>query len=355
MTFSRSRMQCRAGYSLRVLFAAIFLIGVLLLPLISAISQAKEKARQIECQMKLKQLLLAVHNYHYTYRSFPSAMGGTGVGGNENRLNGIVSMSNMLEASNFFFQIFEPTTINGVSYPAMGPAPWDKNYPQWHEGIRAVICPSAPDPQTGFGPVNYAFCIGDIASEIHNLKTARGMFAPGLYTKFDDCTDGMANTIAMGEIATANERFAPGQIVTQMPASLLGDPSQCLKTLGRRQAYYRDGIRLHPQGRGYNWADGAAGPGLFNTILPPNSPNCAVGGNDAVDGLYSAGSFHPDKVNVAFLDGSVRPIRDSIDTGDLTRAPPQQGDYEQGSFSSPYGVWGALGSRNGQEKTDFDD
>ncbi|RCS40586.1 DUF1559 domain-containing protein [Bremerella cremea] len=355
MDFSRSRMQRRAGYSLRVLFAAIFLIGVLLLPLISAISQAREKARQIECQNNLKQLLLAVHNYYDSNfkRSFPSAMGGTGVGGNENRLNGIVSMSSMMEASSSVFEIFDPTFVHGNRYPDMGPVPWDKDFPPWHRRYSFAICPSAPDPQTGFGPVNYAFCIGDIASEIHSLKTARGMFAPGLYTKFDDCTDGMAHTIAMGEIATANERYAPGQVVTQMPTSLLGDPSQCLKTLGRRQAYYRDGIRLHPQGRGYNWADGAAGPGLFNTILPPNSPNCAVGDNDAVDGLYSAGSFHPDMVNVAFLDGSVRPISDSIDTGDLTHAPPRQGDYEQTPLASPYGVWGAMGSRAGGEEVKF--
>ncbi|PQO32038.1 DUF1559 domain-containing protein [Bremerella cremea] len=348
----KKRIARRSGYSLRMLFAAIFLIGVLLLPLVSAINQARENARQLDCSGKLKQLLLAVHNYHDTYRRFPSAMGGTGIGGNENRLSGLVVLSPYMESSSFYIQIVDPSTYNGINYPAMGPAPWDKNYPPWHARIWWLKCPSAPDSSSDFGPTNYAFCIGDIASDIHHLKTARGMFAPGLFTKRDECTDGSSNTLAMAEIGTASDRFVPGQIATQMPATILQNPSLCLKTLGTRQAYYRDGIRLHPQGRGYNWADGAAGPGLFNTILPPNSPSCAVGGNDAVDGFYSAGSFHPDIVNVAFLDGSVQSMNDSIDTGDLKQSPPRENDYAESSFPSPFGVWGALGSRAGGDDTD---
>ncbi len=59
--------------------------------------------------------------------------------------------------------------------------------------------------------------------------------------------------------------------------------------------------------------------------------------------ICSAQSYHPGGVNVVMADGSIHFISETIDTGDLTAPQPISGQ------PSPYGVWGALGSRDGGE------
>ncbi|MCH5376354.1 MAG: DUF1559 domain-containing protein, partial [Planctomycetes bacterium] len=83
----------------------------------------------------------------------------------------------------------------------------------------------------------------------------------------------------------------------------------------------------------------------FQTITPPNGPSCVQGGGDADRGAISASSYHPGGVNALFGDGKVDFVTDSINTGDLSRPNVSSGP-------SPYGVWGALGSRNGGEAVD---
>ena len=58
--------------------------------------------------------------------------------------------------------------------------------------------------------------------------------------------------------------------------------------------------------------------------------------------MYSAGSDHSGGVQICLVDGSVQFISETIDTGDLTQTNPIFG-------RSPYGTWGALGSRDGGE------
>jgi hypothetical protein len=58
--------------------------------------------------------------------------------------------------------------------------------------------------------------------------------------------------------------------------------------------------------------------------------------------VYAASGYHPGGVMALLADASVRFVADSIDTGNLT-AP------EVSSGPSPYGVWGALGTRSGGE------
>jgi hypothetical protein len=113
---------------------------------------------------------------------------------------------------------------------------------------------------------------------------------------------------------------------------------------------YKTGVPLSEQGRGGRWADGAAGFSLVNTVLPPNSPSCAVGGADAVDGVYSAGSVHPNVVLAVFADGHTQAITKNIDAGDPNKPPPSSEQLTAGALASPYGIWGALGTIAGWEK-----
>ena len=96
---------------------------------------------------------------------------------------------------------------------------------------------------------------------------------------------------------------------------------------------------------GRRWGDAATVMTLFFTILPPNTHTC-VSGNEVNDwaALSSASGYHPVGVNVAYADGSCRFVSEAIHVGDLSVIATVD---ETGP--SHYGIWGALGSRNGGE------
>ena len=172
------------------------------------------------------------------------------------------------------------------------------------------------------------------------------MFSPRVFTRFRETLDGLSNTIAMTEIGTMNKRRVIGQFAINMPASLADKPGDCLKTADSNRAkFYAPEVALSDLGRGCNWADGAGGYALVQTILPPNSPSCAIGGTSEVDGIYSASSWHVGGCHVGMADGAVIFIANHIDTGDLS-APTLVTQEKE----SPYGLWGALGTRAGNER-----
>jgi prepilin-type processing-associated H-X9-DG protein len=97
--------------------------------------------------------------------------------------------------------------------------------------------------------------------------------------------------------------------------------------------------------RGHIWAQGQFHHNGFSTVMPPNGPSCSSGtARGDSPNLSSAQSYHPGGVNVVMADGSTHFISETIDTGDLTARNPRTA-----SEPSPYGVWGALGSRCGGE------
>jgi prepilin-type processing-associated H-X9-DG protein len=94
---------------------------------------------------------------------------------------------------------------------------------------------------------------------------------------------------------------------------------------------------------GVRWPDGGMGFAGLTTNAPPNSVSCAHNSHDAQNGLYPPSSWHPGVVNAVMGDGSVRTISESIYCGDSSAT----GTNLNGP--SPFGVFGALGSRLGGE------
>ncbi len=93
----------------------------------------------------------------------------------------------------------------------------------------------------------------------------------------------------------------------------------------------------------------------FQTVLPPNSASCIPFGtpNDWDWGLVSASSYHPGGVHILMGDAAVKFITDAVDTGNIDARPPVF-DNPQRVTKSPFGAWGALGTKNGGESIPAD-
>ncbi|MGB7347082.1 MAG: DUF1559 domain-containing protein [Pirellulaceae bacterium] len=392
--------------------ASIVVVGILLAVLLPAIQAAREAARRMSCSNNFKNIGLGLHNYHSAYKVLPAACGGTGPTpghddwSNQRRLSAIVAIAPFVEASTMWSLISNPfetgavafqrvdddmrgtkgdpnyrhalnnrTTIDGPFlseigkhfFPAMGPAPWCADaYPPWQLGMPTYRCPSDQN-ENGFKHAalsNYALCYGDGVHEVGyepesymsfrdqpaDTTSQRGAFINGRAMKFKDITDGLSNTIFMGETVTFDEsRRATGSIASNI-AGLRDNPSLCLQTIDAKTKVYKPQVKLRmtPDGkasRGGNWADGAISWSGFTTVLPPNSPSCDTASEHRLEGVFSASSNHQGGCHVLMGDGAVVFITDTVDTGDLS-ARSVYAQEENIQTKSPYGLWGELGTRH---------
>jgi len=355
----------QSGFSLLELLFVIVLIGILIGMLFPAIRRGPipEASRRTACSNNIRQFALAALNYESAHQHFPSALGGIDPAlepsaEGAKRISGLVSLLPYMEQNAMWNQISEPMEFDGVQYPAY-PSPLAAEYPPWKTQIDQFLCPSIGfDDEMDAGSKSYAFCIGDMARNLHGQFQPRGAYGGSLRTTLGDIADGTSNTIAFAEIASASEtQLAKCEFAVNQPVSFLDLPSKCFELLENRSSdKLREEVELGVENRGGRWADGAAGIGMFNTILPPNSPNVAVGFDAASDGIYSAGSFHTGGLNVARCDGSVSFVREDIDAGDLSQptVKPEQLADSAGPIPSPYGVWGAAGTAAGEEENNDD-
>jgi len=356
-----SRGGRRSAFTLIELLVVIAIIAILIALLLPAVQQAREAARRTQCKNHLKQLGLALHNYHDTYNCFPMGSGRWGGGSGARRHSPHVGLLPYMEQANLFNMIATGgpgAAVNGTTnYWKNTFNPWDNN----HKGVRANLptlkCPSDSDTtvQNPRGKTNYMFSHGDTAWD-HNPRWSgnggrglRGLFVGGhnsggrIYVRrIRDVTDGTSNTIAMSERIKAKpggRSVKEGAISRALAQNQYrGNPAICLTTVDA------NGQIIGSVGRwaGTRWMDGAPNFTGHTTILGPNSPSCTHTAGDDRDGIQEPSSHHTGGAQVLLTDGSVRFISDSIDTGNTSAASPRFG-------KSPYGVWGALGSINGNE------
>ncbi|MCA9083104.1 MAG: DUF1559 domain-containing protein [Planctomycetaceae bacterium] len=360
MRYSIRRKLRSRGFTLIELLVVIAIIAILIALLLPAVQQAREAARRTQCKNNLKQLGLALHNYHDVFGKFVYMKGGsTGAsaqprtGHNYNRRSGIISLFPYFDMANLYNQI--EAGDPSVPIPPGGPAPW-YSWNGWNQKSPALRCPTDPGVQRPRGVNNYAFSRGDFigtgTGNGRDSQDGNGMFAFRSTFAVRDVLDGTSNTIAMSERVIAsfgrNGKGSPTVqegILTNV-TGITTSPGSCLAAAAAITKGNRYTTWSAVKGKfSSTYCDGQPENVAFNTVLPPNAPSCTNDTNNNSDGavsVLSASSYHTGGVQVLMCDGAVRFISENIDTGNLGVAT------SRGS-ASPYGVWGALGTRGGGE------
>ena len=204
----------RRGFTLIELLVVIAIIAILIALLLPAVQQAREAARRSQCKNNLKQLGLALHNYHDTHGILPLADGTS-----SNRRWGWIPM--------VFPQLEETSRYQSMNF---NNASWQdskvagkRNIDIMGQPMAKFSCPSNPDaelitdeesnftPASGFAVPNadYAACIGDYQNFTGVGQTPqfgngavppRGVISRYRWSaRFRDITDGLSNSIAIGE------------------------------------------------------------------------------------------------------------------------------------------------------------
>ncbi len=315
----RTLRQRHFGFTLIELLVVIAIIAVLIALLLPAVQAAREAARRIQCTNNLKQIGLALHNYHASWNSFPvgflyAYQGVLPISSPlQYRWSALAQMApqmeqaNLYNALNFDFPIAHQPTGTGSLFWPYFPA----NTTAMATQVALFRCPSdsAPPPTANSGPTNYAFCSGD-GSNGGDATNANGTFILGLPESVASVTDGTSQTVAASEqllgIAGPYSQTTPAPVPTPWTRAMARVAAGPLTDSGCALA--SDGWMLN---KGAGWWDGNYQNALYNHYLPPNAdrPDCIVYHNP---GWKAARSLHPGGVNALYCDGHVAFVKDMI-------------------------------------------
>lgn len=309
--------KVRKAFTLIELLVVIAIIAVLIALLLPAVQQAREAARRTECKNKLKQIGLAMHNYHDTFLMFPAS---------SNRYNGTpvgVPVAGWRHSQ----------WVSLLPYVDQAPlyGRWDFDHAEegWccannNQNLikgkpqKWILCPSSSMPEsvapcgditrssyygiagatnsTTWTPTSNTYVPGGIAYFSHT-----GMILSYDNVAMNGCTDGTSNTLLVGEI------------------------SNYIKDAAGSLASANDDLR---PGRDWGWTMGGhtswSGAWMLSTIVinyPPNSPVYGqIGvrpGEAHARYNHPLSSAHVGGAQVLFADGTVRLIGNNVDMNTL--------------------------------------
>lgn len=316
---SRSSLRKR-GFTLIELLVVIAIIAILIALLLPAVQQAREAARRTQCRNNLKQIGIAMHNYHDTHGAFPHTTHGVrnpSNGGAWGREWGGHSVHTM-----FLPYIDQAPLYNQIDFTVF-----------WHDNpnrnlhrtrIPAFMCPSDTFPASqndGFN--NYGASTGPNLGWEANLNRTVGFFHRRSSRRMRDITDGTSNTIAFAEMTTGdgdNGTFVleRGDFVRAQSVAGLDPVKPTRAQLETYGASCNGGTGNHRSDRGLSWGNPMMSGTGVNTIVPPNwpFPNChecgGCGSGDA-RGVWASRSRHIGGAQHLFGDGSVRFVSENID------------------------------------------
>jgi prepilin-type N-terminal cleavage/methylation domain-containing protein/prepilin-type processing-associated H-X9-DG protein len=308
--------QKRSAFTLIELLVVIAIIAVLIGLLVPAVQKVRETANLAQCQNNLKQIGLALHNYHGVLKRLPPSH-------DDNGFSTHAYLLPYLEQDNVYRQIdFTRSYSHPVNAAAMA------------TNVPVFLCPSDPalPVPAGWAATNYRSNQGVNITWAHGtgdpnylILAPNGPFYLDSRVKLTDITDGTSNTAAFSEhrlgdfsnaVATeATDSFNPGTAAESWDQAV----SFCQNF---------DWTNLAFQGAsngGAPWIRGHHTTTIYSHVGPPGSRSCMY--PSAGTFMLNANSGHTNGVNVLLCDGSVRFVPYTVNLG----------------------TWRALGTTNGGE------
>jgi prepilin-type N-terminal cleavage/methylation domain-containing protein len=285
----------RRGFTLIELLVVIAIIAILVALLLPAVQQAREAARRSSCKNNLKQIALAMHNYHDQYTVFP-------MGVNSQIYGPLVAIMPNLDQANV-------QSLYDFGKYYTGP----ENAPVINQKIGVYLCPSmtlprsVPHPtcnEVG-APTSYGLSMGTTAGASGSTDGIfEGYSYMGVSRKMRDVLDGTSSTILGGEWNYKLEDY----LWSSFSTSCASDPTQ----VGT------------PRWGGYRWGGGypSVSLGYIAGRLNDNrNANSATWRSD-----------HRGGVQLFLVDGSVRFVSDSIEQNTLKALATRAGSEVIGAY-----------------------
>jgi len=319
----------RRGFTLIELLVAIAIIAVLIALLLPAVQAAREAARRVQCINNLKQIGLALHNYHDASGAFPMGYAARGrfTDGATDTAPGWGWGALILP------QLEQGPLFNAANFGLPVESP--QNLTVLRSTMATYLCPSDPtsgpfpvaDASGGVlataGPSSYAASVGgdetDATTGLNHDGLGRGVMFRGSRVRLADIVDGSSQTFAVGERAWSNARGIWAGVVTG-GVTRRGDRNPC-PTTGALSYPAATLVQAHAH--------------LLNTDTDPDG------------GLDDFSSRHPGGGNFAFADGSVRFLKTVL--RDSGVRPDGRALYSPSSL-----IFQALATRDGGEVVSAD-
>jgi len=299
------------GFTLIELLVVIAIIAILIALLLPAVQQAREAARRSSCKNNMKQLGLALHNYHDVFRTFP-------VGAyRAQKANWRASLLPYLDQAPLFNQLDFSISLNSgtngsilanqiitvFQCPSSSLSPLSNT-----TGVSAPYNNSLPQQVHCYVGISGSYIAGWSGAPVfrdvnYGIWTNNGLLVPQDAKRMRDCTDGTSN------IAIVAEQSGP-----------IGNTGYDI-----RSAYYGGWV-----GGSSNGSDAAPTPfasmasghwynGISTYRFAINSKTVSTGSSGPYHANTLWNSFHPGGIHLLMTDGAVRFVSENIDSTTIAR------------------------------------
>jgi prepilin-type N-terminal cleavage/methylation domain-containing protein len=354
-------LKPRRGFTLIELLVVIAIIAILVALLLPAVQQAREAARRAECKSKLKQLGIALHNYHDVHSTLPgNPTGGVKAhpGDKDGRQwegwSGLAMILPFTDQAN----LYETLNFDEYWYDGNATQQNRNEFKVRNSIIPGFLCPSDPSARNytaSASPSSYMLSAGPVSNWSISSNRSPGPFSLQSSCNFRNVTDGMSNTIMAGEGLIGGHKGNKSPAIRNSSAGNLTSTgmfhnrvfNNSQDNIDRIQSYYTACIggtlgadnnddeanRFWCSGRGH-W-----GP-WFNTLMPPNSGtdavyrtiNCDNDTSETTIDIKNASSFHTGGAHVLMMDGAVNFASDNVDQAVWIGAGSMNGEEDNGGL-----------------------